>query len=312
MGSVGHVRVGTSGWTYPEWRGVFYPPGLPRGAELEHAAARVATLELNASFYALQRPGSYLSWSRRTPPGFCFSVKGWRAVTHERRLAGARQALAAFFASGVLHLGDRLGPVLWQLPPSLRFEPERLAAFCALLPRTTTAAAELAASLPAGPGGGAATAGGAPDSGAQSAPDDGADGAGAPVERPLRHALEVRHPSHARAELVELLRAHDVALVTADSAGRWPLLLDQTAGFSYVRLHGSPELYVSGYDDAALDAWALRVRAWAAGGTPPGARLLAPPDPPAPPGGRDVFVYLDNTAAARAPFDAAALAQRLA
>ncbi|NAZ87610.1 DUF72 domain-containing protein [Kineococcus sp. T90] len=290
------MRVGTSGWSYPEWRGVFYPPGLPRRAELEHTAARVAALELNASFHALQRPGDYLSWARRTPPGFCFSVKGWRAVTHELRLAGARGALAAFFASGVLGLGDKLGPVLWQLPPGLRFQPGRLDAFCALLPRTTTAAAELAAAAPA----------------AAPAAGQGAAGGGAePVERPLRHALEVRHPSHACAELVQLLRAHDVALVTADTGGRWPFLLDQTAGFTYVRLHGSPELYVSGYDDAALDAWAQRVRAWAAGGTPPGAPLLAPPDPPAPPGGRDVFVHLDNTAAARAPFDAVALARRL-
>ncbi|WP_432521474.1 DUF72 domain-containing protein [Kineococcus sp. SYSU DK006] len=257
------MRVGTSGWTYAEWRGSFYPPGLPQRRELEHLADRLGTVELNASFYALQRPGNYPSWARRTPPGFCFSVKGWRAVTHERRLVGAREALAAFFGSGVLELGEGLGPVLWQLPPSLRFDADVLDRFCALLPRTTTEAAALAATpLPTAP------------------------------ERPLRHALEVRHRSHEDPRLGEVLRAHGVALVTADTGGRWPLLLERTADFSYVRLHGSPELYVSGYDDAALDDWAARVRAEAAGG-------------------REVFVYFDNTMAARAPFDALALAQRL-
>ena len=289
------VRVGTSGWTYAEWRGAFYPPGLPRTRELEFTADRVATVELNASFHALQRPSSYASWARRTPPGFCFAVKGWKEVTHERRLADVEGALAEFFASGVLALGDKLGPLLWQLPPGLRFDPDLLGRFCALLPRTSTAAAELAARA------------GRP---AEAAPAEVEPG----EERPLRHALEVRHRSHERAGLVELLRAHGVALVTSDSPGRWPLLHDQTADFSYVRLHGADELYVSGYDDAALDAWAQRVRAWAAGTTPTGVRLLAPPQPreeAAPPGGRDVFVYFDNTMAARAPLDAAALAQRL-
>ncbi|WP_432486907.1 DUF72 domain-containing protein [Kineococcus sp. SYSU DK018] len=290
---MGRVRVGTSGWTYAEWRGVFYPPDLPQRLELEHVAARLPTVELNASFYALQRPQSYLSWAQRTPPGFRFSVKGWRAVTHERRLVDVQGALAGFFGSGVLALGEKLGAVLWQLPPSLRFDPEVLARFCALLPRTTTEAAELTDGATGDPGGG---------------------------ERPLRHAVEVRHRSHERAELVEVLRAHGVALVTADTGGRWPLLQDQTADFSYVRLHGSPELYVSGYDDAALDDWAGRVRAWSAGTTPPGARPPAAPratEPmaltasAAPTDGRDVFVYFDNTTAARAPFDALALAERL-
>nr|WP_276611997.1 DUF72 domain-containing protein [Kineococcus vitellinus] len=241
---------------------------MPQRRELEHLAERLSTVELNASFHALQRPGNYPSWARRTPPGFRFSVKGWRAVTHERRLEGVREALAAFFGSGVLELGEGLGPVLWQLPPSLRFDAEVLARFCALLPRTTTEAAALAAaSGPAAP-------------------------AAAVEERPLRHALEVRHRSHEDPGLARVLRAHGVALVTADTGGRWPLLLEQTADFSYVRLHGSPELYVSGYDDAALQEWAARVRAEAAGG-------------------REVFVYFDNTMAARAPFDALALVERL-
>ncbi|GAA4969215.1 DUF72 domain-containing protein [Kineococcus glutinatus] len=283
---MGTIRVGTSGWTYAEWRGTFYPPGLPRARELEHTAAHVATVELNASFHALQRPTSYASWARRTPPGFCFAVKGWREVTHDRRLVAVEGALADFFGSGLLALGDKLGPVLWQLPPSLRFDAGRLAEFCALLPRTTAAAAELAAAR----------------SGARVEPA---------ADRPLRHALEVRNAGFARPELVHLLREQGIALVASDSPRLWPALADQTADFAYVRLHGATELYASGYDDAALDAWAERVRCWAAGTTPPRAPLLAPPDVPTPSGGRDVYVYFDNTRSVRAPYDAAALVQRL-
>ncbi|PPK96160.1 uncharacterized protein YecE (DUF72 family) [Kineococcus xinjiangensis] len=279
------VLVGTSGWTYPEWRGQFYPRGLPQRQELEHLAARVASVEVNASFYALQRPESYRSWAQRTPAGFVLAVKGERSATHRKHLVDVEADVAAFVASGVLGLEEKLGPVLWQFPPGLRFSPERLGTFLALLPRTTAAAAELAARC----------------------------GHPTPVvvaDRPLRHAVEVRHPSFACAEAVGLLREHGVALVVADSAGRYPVLADVTADFVYVRLHGARELYASGYEDAELDEWAARVRAWAGGGTPDGAPLLAPPDPPAP-HGRDVYVYFDNTMRSRAPFDAQALARRL-
>ncbi|PPK92632.1 uncharacterized protein YecE (DUF72 family) [Kineococcus xinjiangensis] len=289
---MGQVRIGISGWNYAGWRGSFYPKGLPQRLELEHAASRMSTIEVNGSFYSLQRPESYRSWAERTPPGFVFSVKGGRFITHMRKLAGVETALANFYASGVLALGSKLGPTLWQLPPQLGFDPARLARFFDLLPRTTAAAAELAARH-----------------------DEKLEGRAwttTDADRPVRHALEVRHPSYECREFVDLLRENDIALVTADTAGRWPLLEDQTAQFSYVRLHGGEELYVSGYDDEALDSWAVRVRAWAAGTTPPGARLLAPPDPPAPSGGREVFVYFDNDVKARAPVDAIALAARLA
>ena len=128
------------------------------------------------------------------------------------------------------------------------------------------------------------------------------------ADRPLRHALEVRHGSFETAGFVELLRAHDVALVVADTAGKWPALLDVTSDHVYVRLHGDEELYVSGYDPPALDRWAARIRTWAAGGTPTDGTVLAPPAPRQP---RDVVVYFDNDVKVRAPFDAIALAERL-
>ena len=138
------VRTGISGWRYPPWRGVFYPPGLPQRKELEYASRRLRTIEINGSFYSLQRPESYARWAAETPADFVFAVKGPRFVTHMKKLAGVEAPLANFFASGVLALGAKLGPVLWQLPPSLGYDPERLARFFAQLPRSTGAAAELA------------------------------------------------------------------------------------------------------------------------------------------------------------------------
>lgn len=285
----GTVRIGISGWRYAPWRGVFYPRGLPQRRELEHASRRLGTIEVNGSFYALQRPESYRRWRAEVPDGFVLPVKGPRFVTHMKKLADVATPLANFFASGVLALGDGLGPVLWQLPPTLGYDPDRLAAFFAQLPRTTTQAAALAARH-----------------------DERLDDRAltrTDADRPVRHVLEVRHDSYRTPEFPALLREHGIGLVVADTAGRWPYLEDVTSDVVYVRLHGDRELYVSGYDDPALDRWADRVRAWAAGGEPADAHRLGPPAPAS--GGRDVFVLLDNDTKVRAPFDAMALARRL-
>ena len=289
MTGVGAVRIGISGWRYAPWRGVFYPAGLPQRRELEHAAQQLGSIEINGSFYSLQRPDSYRAWRDATPEGFVFSVKGPRFVTHMKKLAGVETPLANFFASGVLALEDRTGPVLWQLPPNLGFDPDRLARFFDLLPRSTGAAAELAVRHDDKvPEGRALTT--------------------VEVDRPLRHVLEVRHGSFVDPAFPELLRAHDVGLVVADTAGRWPHLEDLTSDVVYVRLHGDSELYVSGYDDDALDAWAAKVHAWSTGAPPPdGPRLTAPADDRP----RDVHVYFDNDVKVRAPFDAMALAARV-
>jgi uncharacterized protein YecE (DUF72 family) len=264
--------VGISGWRYPPWRGTFYPRGLPQRRELEYAAQRMSTVEINGSFYSLQRPESYAAWRAQTPDGFVFAVKGGRFITHMKKLAGVEVPLANFFASGVLALGDKLGPLLWQLPPTLGYDHDRLAAFADLLPRSTTAAARLAAGHDQRLDGRALTT--------------------ADADRPLRHAIEVRHDSFTDRGFLDLLRDKDIGLVVADTAGKWPLLLDVTSDFVYVRLHGDTELYVSGYSDEALDAWAARVQGWAEQGL-------------------DVYVYFDNDVKVRAPVDAMALAERL-
>jgi len=265
--------VGISGWTYPGWRGDFYPKGLPHRRELEYAARQLTSIEINGSFYALQRPSSYARWREEVPDDFVFAVKGGRFITHLKRLHDVETPLANFFASGVLNLGAALGPLLWQLPATVSFDEQVLADFFDLLPRTTTDAARLALRH-----------------------DDKLSGdrlwSGEVDERPMRHALEGRHPSFGSDEAVALMNDRDIALVVADSAGRWPRFDHATGPIVYVRLHGDTELYTSGYSDEALDVWAERLAGWTGSG-------------------RDAFVYFDNDAKGFAPQDARKLLDRL-
>jgi uncharacterized protein YecE (DUF72 family) len=284
------VRIGISGWRYEPWRGVFYPPTLRQQDELAYAARRLSTIEINGSFYCLQRPEYYAQWRAQTPPGFVFSVKGGRFITHMLKLRNVEAALANFFASGVACLADKLGPFLWQLPPNLGFDAARLRTFLSRLPRDTAAAAALAREHDAKVAGRTALDFGPP--------------------RPLRHALEVRHGSFRVPAFVELLREQAVALVVADTAGKWPYLEDVTADFMYLRLHGDTHLYVSGYTPRALERWAARIDAWRGGGQPGDAHLAAPGITPAP-APRDVYCYFDNDAKVKAPRDALRLAKLL-
>ncbi|MGX7825927.1 DUF72 domain-containing protein [Actinokineospora sp. 24-640] len=128
------IRVGTSGWVYPEWRRRFYPPGLPQRGELAYLSRRVGTIEINGSFYGMRKPTDYQRWRDTVPEDFVFAVKGPKVVTHDRRLRAAGPIMAEFLRSGVEELGDKLGPVLWQTPASLRYEPEVVAAFLSTLP----------------------------------------------------------------------------------------------------------------------------------------------------------------------------------
>jgi uncharacterized protein YecE (DUF72 family) len=284
------VRIGISGWRYEPWRGVFYPEDLPQREELAFASRRFATIEVNGSFYSLQRPEFYQRWHDETPPGFVFSVKGPRFVTHMLKLRNVDAAMANFFASGVANLHDKLGPFLWQLPPMLGYDRERFEAFFRLLPRDTDEATALARRRNAKVRGRARLAFG--------------------NNRPLRHCLEVRHESFVNAEFVELLRRHAVALVVADTAGRWPFVEDATSDFVYIRLHGDKELYVSGYTPASLKRWAARIERWRVGSQPDDARLIDP-SRRAPKRPRDVYAYFDNDAKVKAPRDAARLARLL-
>lgn len=288
----GTVRIGISGWRYAGWRGVFYPPRLAQRRELEFAAARFPSVEINGTFYSLQKPQYFRDWSAATPQDFVFAVKGSRYLTHMLKLRNAEQGLANFFASGVLELGKKLGPILWQFPPQLRFEASRFGEFFAKLPRTHAAAAVLAREHDERLKGRAAT-----------------EVAGSVrAKTPIRHAVEIRDESFATPEFIELLREHDVALVVADTVS-WPLLFDVTADFVYVRLHGSEELYASGYEDEALEIWAGRVAAWAVGGVAEGRRACTKEARTCP---RDVYVYFDNDAKVRAPFDAMGLQKKVA
>ena len=260
------TRVGISGWRYAGWRGDFYPTGLAQRRELAHAAERMTSIEINGSFYSLQRPSSYASWRAETPDDFVFAVKGGRYITHLKRLVDVGTALANFFASGVLALGPKLGPVLWQLPENLPFDTGVLEAFFDSLPRTTGAAAELATRH-------------------DDKVKEGRSLTVAEVDAPLRHALEFRSTTFATDAAYDVMRRHDVACVLADTAGRWPKVEQVTSDFMYVRLHGDKELYASGYTDASLEQWAAKCTAWERQGL-------------------DVFVYFDNDIKGFAPHDA--------
>lgn len=287
---MGTILIGISGWRYKPWRGTFYPKKLTQKRELEFASRALPSIEINGSFYALQRPESYAAWYEATPPGFVFSIKGNRYITHILRLRDIEKPLANVFASGVLELREKLGPFLWQFPPSFRFDPERIERFFRLLPRDTAAAQELAR---------------------QHEPRM-KDRVRFEIDenRPLRHAMEIRHDSFFDDAFVALLRQYGVALVVADTAGKWPYQEDVTSDFMYLRLHGEKELYASGYTEEALERWAVRIRAWSAGGQPEDARLISPA-PPAKAKHRDLYCYFDNDIKVKAPFDARRLIEKL-
>jgi uncharacterized protein YecE (DUF72 family) len=283
------IRIGTSGWRYGGWRSVFYPVGLPQRSELEYLAARVNSVEINGSFYSLQRPQSYRTWYEQTPADFVFAIKGSRFITHMKKLRDIEAPLANFFASGVLCLENKIGPILWQFPERIRLDLDLFRAFFDMLPRDTRAAARLARRH-----------------------DERVSGRSflsPKTKRPLRYAVEFRSQTFCCRNFIDLLRKHGIALVVADTAGRWPLCEDVTADFVYLRLHGDVELYASGYSDQALDDWARRIRAWAAGREPRGARKVTKTRIESKP--RDVYVYFDNDAKVHAPFDALSLRQKL-
>lgn len=272
------VRVGTSGWKKPMWRGHFYRRGLVQNRELEYASSRLTSLEINTTFHGLPRPTSYQSWRSETPDDFVFAVKGNRVVTHDHRLGNPADDVADFLASGVFGLGEKRGPILWQTPPSLPFQRDIVENFLATLPHSAEEARRLIARRH----------GVKADQVALDIPD-----------RPIRHALEVRHPSFANPAFIELLRRHDVAAVVTNSPG-WPSIHDVTSDFVYARLHGSADHYPDGYDDDTLDGWARLVKEWLSGEVCPDGR------------GRDVFVYFDNpdNDGVNSPFDAMRFLER--
>jgi uncharacterized protein YecE (DUF72 family) len=283
------LRIGISGWNYRSWRGVFYPDGLVQRRELEYASRQFNSIEINGTFYSLQRPEYFRRWREATPEDFVFAVKGSRFVTHMKKLREIETPLANFFASGPLVLEEKLGPILWQFGPHWPLDLERMEAFLGLLPRTTREAARLARRHDQRLAGRAHTR--------------------TREDRPLRYAVEPRHPSWFSPPLLRLLRRHDVALVFADTAETFPYAEDITASFVYLRLHGRGQLYVGGYNEGQLAIWAERVAAWSRGGEPSDAVKIEDRKPRMI--RRDAYVYFDNDAKVHAPFDALTLASTL-
>ncbi len=284
------IRIGISGWRYQPWRGQFYPAALPQRQELEYASRVFSTIEINGSFYSLQRPECYASWYADTPPGFVFAVKGGRFITHMLKLRNVEQALANFLASGLFNLKEKLGPILWQFPPIFKYDRARIEPFLEMLPHDTQAACALARK--------------------RAAWMKGRTRLAIDENRALRHAIEIRNESFLEPSFIELLRDHNIALVIAETAGRWPMVHDITADFVYLRLHGDKELYRSGYGAKALERWAHRIRAWHAGSEPDdGQRVLTPTRSAQE---RDIYCFFDNTdVKLRAPIDAQTLMRLL-
>ena len=259
------IHVGVGGWTYPPWRGVFYPEGLPHAKELAYAGERLTAIEINATFYGRQKPESFRKWRDSVPEGFKFAVKASRFTTHKKDLTAAGEMVDAFLVSGITELGAKLGPVLWQFPPTRAFERKSFAAFLGFL-----------------------------------RPEQ--DGVA------LRHVIETRHASFNDPAYVELLREHGVAHAIIESDKGHTLLGDLTADFVYARLERNSEAEPEGYATAALDGWAERVQAWAAGQV---ADDLPRAGPPSTAGAREAFVFFISGDKVRAPLAAQAFLGRV-
>jgi uncharacterized protein YecE (DUF72 family) len=243
----GRVFVGTGGWTFEPWRGVFYPAGLPQKRELEFASRKLGSIEINGTFYSTFKPEAWARWREETPDGFVFAVKGSRFCTNRKLLATAGESVAKFVGQGLHELKDRLGPINWQLAETKRFEAEDIDAFLTLLPREVKGL-------------------------------------------PLRHAIEVRHPSFNDARFFDLARKHGVAIVFASGAD-YPEIDEPTSDFTYARLMGTKDDVEAGYPPADLDKWAQRAKAWAERG--------------------DAFVYVISGAKVRNPAAAMAMIERV-
>ena len=282
------IRVGISGWRYPPWRGVFYPKGLVQKRELAFAAESFNAIEINGTFYSLQKPSSWMSWRQEVPEDFRFAVKGGRYITHIRRLKDVETAVANFFATGIMLLGPRLGPVLWQFPRTVTFKDGRWEPFFKLLPADEVSLMEVALR--------------------HSDKVEGRTVLTTEESFPVRHAVEVRHPSFYCPEFFQLLRRYNIALVLTDDHTLWQKSMPVTADFVYVRLHGQGKALANGYQPAHLKRWHRRLLHWDGGTVPPDLPL---PEEEAFHGNdgcrRDAWVFFDNDEKALAPKNAGEL-----
>jgi uncharacterized protein YecE (DUF72 family) len=260
-----HIHVGIGGWTFEPWRGVFYPDGLPHAKELSYAASHLTSIEINGTFYRTQTPATFRKWASEVPDGFIFSVKGPRFVTHRSDLSESGGSIDRFLNSGVTELGDRLGPLLWQFPPTKKFDEADFASFLELLPKDFQGMR-------------------------------------------LRHVVEVRHASFCAPDFVRLLRGFETPVVFSEHE-TYPAIADVTGDFLYLRLQKGEDSIATCYPDAAIAAWADRLRGWLAGKTP--ADLPHIDARPAKAKPRDIFVYFIHEGKVRAPAGAMALIEKL-
>jgi uncharacterized protein YecE (DUF72 family) len=261
----GQIRIGIGGWTYEPWRGVFYPEKLAHVRELEYAAGKLTSIEINGTFYGSQKPETFAKWRDEVPEGFVFALKAPRYATHRRDLSGAGPTIERFLTGGVLQLKDKLGPINWQLTPGTKFDPADFEGFLKLLPKRVEG-------------------------------------------RALRHAVEVRHDSFRTPEFIALARHYGVAIALAGDS-EYPLIADVTAPFVYARIMGTQPTQPLGYPKTALDLWARRARAWAAGGAPEALETVAGQKAERVP--RDVYLYVISGHKAANPAAAQALIERV-
>lgn len=262
----GSIRVGIGGWNFEPWRETFYPRGWPQSRELEYASQRLSAIEINSTYYGTQKPATFARWRRETPAGFVFTVKGIRFATQRRVLAEGADSVRRFVDSGIAELGDKLGPLVWQLAPTHRFDEADLGAFLAALPGQV-------------------------------------DGL------PLRHVLDVRHPSFQCPAYLALARAHRVGTVFTESDD-YPPLAEPTSDLVYARIMRTATDEPLGCPPAVFPALAASARAWASGGEPAGLPRIEPAGPgPGP--ARDVFIFFISGAKERAPAAAMALRRAL-
>lgn len=284
------IRIGMSGWTFEGWRGEFYPKGVTQKKELEYASRQVNSIEINGTFYSLQKPPTFQRWHDETPNDFCFSIKAPQYITHVRRLKEVEEPVANFFASGLFCLKEKLGPILWQFPPNVTLKDDRFARFMEILPMDSKSASQIAKK--------------------HSSKMDGRSVTKAEGNYPIRHAFEFRHPSFMNPEFIELMKKHQIAVVFAHSGGiSSPYMEDVTSDFIYLRMHGQDEKFKNGHTPDLLDWLAERIQIWASGNQPKDAQVVCDDLPKKCP--RDVFVYFDTEAKEYAPSDALHLMKRL-
>jgi len=215
--------IGTSGWVYDHWERIFYPEDLPSKDKLKYFSKHFKTVEINYSFYHLPRPSTYQNWYSQTPKDFLFAVKASRFITHIKRLKEVKEAWKVF-RENALNLKEKLGPILFQFPPSFKATPEnikRLEDFLKLItnhkPKTTN--------------------------------------------YKLHFAFEFRHKSWCHDKIYKLLKKHNVAWVVADSP-KYPKAEVITTAFVYIRLHGSKVLFSSKYTKKELSSLAQKIKKW--------------------------------------------------